>query len=92
MGRRVEELSITLTADVALAVRDAVDAGEYDAASAVVSDALRDWRQKRSVRETLRADVQVGMADLEAGRVEDFDADRIIAKGSRKRSARCPSG
>jgi len=35
-----------------------------------------------------RTDVQAGIEVVEAGRVRDFDADRIIEKGRRKQSAR----
>ena len=32
-------------------------------------------------REALRADIAKGMADLAAGRVTDFDLDRIVERG-----------
>ena len=59
----------------------------YDGAIDVshVREALRDWKAKRAVQmkelEALKADIDRGLADLAAGRVKDFDADRIIARG-----------
>jgi len=42
-------------------------------------------RHKRALRSQelgeLRAKVQAGLADIEAGRVHDFEAERIIGKG-----------
>jgi antitoxin ParD1/3/4 len=66
-------------------VRGAVQAGEYASSSEIVHEAPRDWRQKRAWQAQelgeLRAKVQEGLADIEAGRVHDFDAERIIRKG-----------
>lgn len=87
----VERITITLTHEMAEAVKGAVSAGEYASNSEVVRDALREWRHKRELRarelEALRADIQVGVADVEDGRVHDFATERIVHKG-RKRLAR----
>ncbi|NBB81721.1 MAG: type II toxin-antitoxin system ParD family antitoxin [Verrucomicrobia bacterium] len=91
MGRKAECLTITLTADMAVAVSDAVASGEYDSTGAVISEPLSAWRERRALREPLRAEVQAGIDDIDTGRVRDFDADRIIAMGRRKRSARSRS-
>ncbi len=59
MSSTVERLTITLTAEIAHAVKGAVSSGEYASSSAVVREALRHWwRHKRAVQERLRADVQ----------------------------------
>ena len=77
----IERITITLTAELAQAVRGAVQAGEYASSSEIVREALRDWRHKRALQEQalgeLRAQVQEGLADIAAGRVRDFDAERI---------------
>ena len=87
----IERLTVTLTVELAAAVRAAVKAGEYASASEILREALRDWQHKRRLRQQeldrLRADIAVALDDLAAGRVRDFDAERIIAKG-RKRSPR----
>ncbi len=86
----VERMTVTLTAEMAEAVRDAVKAGDYASSSEIIREALRDWQHNRALRkrqlEELRTDVRKGLDDIEAGRLRDFDPDRIIAKG-RKLSA-----
>lgn len=81
----IERITITLTAEMAEAVRGAVAAGDYASSSEIVREALRDWRRKRTLQqqelETLRADVRQAEDDIAAGRVRDFDPDRIIKQG-----------
>ncbi len=81
----IERLTITLPEPVAAEVKGAVEAGEYASASEVICEALRDWRAKRNTRiqdlAALKADIDKGLADLDAGRVHDFDAARIIERG-----------
>ena len=84
----MERMTVTLTAEMADAVRQAVEAGEYASGSEIVREALRGWKHKRALREQelieLRARVQEGLSDIEAGRVHDFDAARIIRKGEQQ--------
>lgn len=87
----IKRMTITLTAEMAQAVKGAVSAGEYASSSEIVREALRDWRHKRALQarelEALRGDVQAGMEDVEASRVHDFNPERIAQKG-RHRLAR----
>lgn len=66
-------------------VQAVVDSGDYARVSEVIREAVRDWRAKKvSQQQELRAlknDIQRGLADLEAGRLKDFDVDRIVARG-----------
>lgn len=91
----VERITITLTSDMAEAVRAAVSGGEYASSSEIVREALREWRHKRALRERelaeLRTDIQLGLEDVEAARVKDFDPERIIQEGSLKLAGRDPS-
>ena len=84
----VERMTITLTAEMAQAVKGAVATGEYASSSEIVREALRHWRRQRELQarelEALRTDVRAGMADIEAGRVHDFDAERILQKGRQR--------
>jgi antitoxin ParD1/3/4 len=84
----IERITITLTAEMAHAVRTAVKAGEYASSSETIREALRDWRHKRALQEQelreLRAKVRQGLDDIEAGRVHDFDPERIIRKGEQQ--------
>ncbi len=47
----VEKISIALPSEMVNIVRQAVETGEYASSSEVVRDALRDWTQKRSLRQ-----------------------------------------
>ena len=91
----VERITVTLTADMAEMVRAAVQAGDYASSSEIVREALRDWRHKRALRqrelEELRADVQRGLEDVEAGRMRDFDPERIIEEGGKRLRNRASS-
>jgi antitoxin ParD1/3/4 len=74
-----------MPSEMASIVQAAVDSGDYTTVSEVIREAVRDWRAKRvSQQQELRAlksDIQKGLADLEAGRLKDFDVDRIAARG-----------
>jgi antitoxin ParD1/3/4 len=92
----IERMTITLPADMAAVVKNAVKGGDYASTSEVVREALRDWKTKRTLQlqelASLKAEIDKGLADLAEGRVKDFDADRIIERGrkllaSRSRSA-----
>ncbi|WP_035357684.1 ribbon-helix-helix domain-containing protein [Edaphobacter aggregans] len=47
----VEKISIALPPEMVALLRQAVDIGEYASSSEVVRDALRDWTQKRNLRQ-----------------------------------------
>ncbi|HET9088104.1 MAG TPA: type II toxin-antitoxin system ParD family antitoxin [Acidobacteriaceae bacterium] len=47
----IEKISIALPPEMVALVRHAVDTGEYASSSEVVRDALRDWKEKRSLRQ-----------------------------------------
>ncbi|MCF7984119.1 MAG: type II toxin-antitoxin system ParD family antitoxin [Thiohalocapsa sp.] len=91
----LERMTVTLTAEIAEAVRGAVEAGEYASGSEIVREALRDWKHKRALRDQelaqLRANVREGVSDVEAGRINDFDAERIIRRGEQQLQSIEPS-
>jgi antitoxin ParD1/3/4 len=88
----IERMTVTLPADMAAVVKDAVDEGDYASSSEVVREALRDWKTKRALQlkemESLKADINKGLTDLAEGRVQDFDAARIIERGRKLLAAR----
>lgn len=88
-------MTITLTAEMAAAVKGAIASGEYASNSEVIREALRDWQGKRAVRqlalESLREDLHKGLADIAAGRVEDLDVEAIVQKGKARLQGRAPS-
>ena len=81
----IERLTITLPSEMAAVVKGAVEGGDYASSSEVVREALRDWKLKRALQlqelAALKADIDQGLADVAAGRVQDFDAGRIIERG-----------
>ncbi|MGH6840931.1 MAG: type II toxin-antitoxin system ParD family antitoxin [Methylocella sp.] len=91
----IERLTVTLPADMAAAVKSAIADGDYASASEVVREALRDWKMKRALRlqelAALKADIDKGLADAAAGRVKEFDAGKIIARGRKLLAGRSAS-
>ena len=91
----IERMTVTMPVEMAAAVKSAVDAGDYASTSEVVRAALRDWKMKRALQieelAALKADIDAGLADVAAGRLEDFDAARIVARGRKLLADRSPS-
>ena len=91
----IERLTITLPSEMAAVVKGAVEGGDYASSSEVVREALRDWKLKRALQlqelAALKADIDKGLTNLAAGRVQDFGADRIIERGRRLLASRFPS-
>jgi antitoxin ParD1/3/4 len=91
----IERLTITLPHEMAATVKNAVDTGDYASSSEVVRAALRDWKLKRALQleelATLKADIDVGLADIAAGRVADFDVARIVERGRKLLTSRSSS-
>lgn len=90
----IERLTITLPSDMAAVVRGAVEGGDYASNSEVVREALRDWKMKRALQlqelAALKSDIDRGLTDLAEGRVQDFDAARIIERGRKLLAGRSP--
>jgi antitoxin ParD1/3/4 len=91
----VERITITLPSEMAAIVESAVEAGDYASSSEVVCEALRDWNARRApqVQElaALKEEVDRGLADVAAGRVREFDANRIVERGRTLLTGRSPS-
>lgn len=91
----IERMTITLTSDMAAAVKGAVEGGDYASSSEVVREALRDWKTKRALQlqelASLKDDIDRGLTDLAEGRVQAFDPERIIERGRKLLARRSPS-
>jgi antitoxin ParD1/3/4 len=91
----IERMTITLPSDMAAVVKGAVEGGDYASSSEVVREALRDWKTKRALQlqelAALKVDIDRGLTDLAEGRVQDFDAARIIERGRKLLAGRSPS-
>lgn len=88
----LELLTITMPGELAAAVRAAVAEGDYASTSEVMREALRDRKIKRAIQHeeitALKAGIDKGLADVAAGRVTEFNADRIIERGRKLLAAR----
>ena len=91
----IERMTITLPSDMAAIVKDAVEGGDYASNSEVVREALRDWKMKRALQlqelTAPKVDIDRGLTDLAEGRVQDFDATRIIERGRKLLAGRSRS-
>ncbi|MFQ8433161.1 ribbon-helix-helix protein, CopG family [Amaricoccus sp. W119] len=91
----IERLTVTLPADLAAVLRAAVAEGDYASTSEAVREAVRDWRLKRLLQlqelAALKADIDRGLEDVAAGRVEGFDPARIIERGKQLLAGRTRS-
>jgi antitoxin ParD1/3/4 len=92
----VEKISIALPPEMVAVVRSAVDTGEYASSSEVVRDALRDWTQKRSLRqqgiEELRQVWQQAIKDKTPGVPVDDVLDRLEQKYQAMADAQSKAG
>ena len=83
-----ERITVTLTDEMAQAIRGAVESGDYASDSDVVREALRDWAETRLSQEheaeQFRSELLKGAADIQAGRVSDFSPEHIISRGERR--------
>jgi len=91
----IERLTITLPKQMAADIQDVVAGGEYASTSEVIHEALRDWKARRAARlqdlTMLKAEIGRGLADVATGRVEDFNASRVIDRGRTLSGGRSPS-
>lgn len=83
-------LNISLPVEMEARVREHVASGLYGSASEVVREALRLFEAYQSVKTStlvaLKADLETGMADLQAGRVAPMDMATIKAQGRARRT------
>jgi antitoxin ParD1/3/4 len=91
----IERLTVTMPAELAALVKAAVEEGEYASTSEVIRESLRDWKLKRALRlqefASLKADIDKGLADVAAGRLVEFNADKIIERGRKLLATRAPT-
>jgi antitoxin ParD1/3/4 len=83
----IERISITLPAEMAAALRQTVEGGQYASASEIIREALREWTRRRDSElrdlEALREAVKVGD---ESG--PGIPADEVFAELRRMIAAR----
>ena len=84
-----------LAPDIQLALDEALAAGEYASPGEIVVAALQDWAVRRrgdaDALAALRADIDQGLAEFEAGSTVPFDLADLQRRGRLRSSARSDS-
>lgn len=62
---RIEKISISLSGELLADVQSAVASGDYASTSEVVREALREWRDQRSLKELSTAQLRQLLAEAE---------------------------
>jgi antitoxin ParD1/3/4 len=86
-------LTITLEPPLSDFVDDLVATGRYESINDAVADALLRLRSETAYETPeytawLKSEVQKGLADIEAGRIVDYDPQAILAEARRRNSER----
>jgi antitoxin ParD1/3/4 len=76
-----EKLSITLPPEMASFIRQKVNSGLYGSNSEIIREALRGMMDRDRRLERLDSAIAQGVADAEAGRVQDIDDVRAELRG-----------
>ncbi len=76
MQPNAEKLSITLPAEMVRLIREKVDRGAYASNSEVIREAMRGWMERENRLAALDAAIARGVADAQAGRVQDVETVR----------------
>ncbi len=76
-----EKLSIALPPEMANFIRQKVSSGLYSSNSEIIREALRSMMERERRLEMLDTAVVRGVADAEAGRVQDIDEVRAELHG-----------
>ena len=81
-------LNVSLPAELENRVREHVASGMYGSASEVIREALRLFEAYQATQnsqlQALRADIQLGLADVKAKRVGALDVDDIKKQGRQR--------
>jgi antitoxin ParD1/3/4 len=79
--KSAEKLSITLPPEMASFIRQKVNSGLYGSNSEIIREALRGMMDRDRRLERLDTAIAQGVADAEAGRVQDIDDVRAELRG-----------
>ena len=71
-------MNVSLTPELESLVKAKVDSGMYSSASEVIREALRMQHYRELKMTRLKAELQKGLDDLEAGRVREIDMDTFF--------------
>ena len=82
-----EKLSITLPPEMASFIRQKVESGLYGSNSEIIREALRGLMERERRLERLDGAIALGLADAEAGRLQEIEAVRRELRDAAAESA-----
>jgi antitoxin ParD1/3/4 len=82
-----EKLSITLPPEMASFIRQKVESGLYGSNSEIIREAMRGLMERERRLERLDGAIALGLADAEAGRVQEIEAVRLELRSAAAESA-----
>jgi antitoxin ParD1/3/4 len=82
-----EKLSITLPPEMASFIRQKVESGLYGSNSEIIREAMRGLMERERRLERLDGAIALGLADAEAGRVQEIEAVRRELRDAAAESA-----
>jgi antitoxin ParD1/3/4 len=84
MGK-VEKISIALTDEMLVSIKEAVASGDYASSSEVIRHALRDWKGQRIREQEAIAEIRRLIAEADSSGYEPYTGmDEIRTKGRRR--------
>lgn len=86
---QVEKVSIAVTPEMAAMLRRAVASGDYASSSEVVREALRDWKERRTLRNEAIAELRQ-LWDRGVASGEPVDSEDALARIKAKIEAAAP--
>ena len=77
----VRAMSLTIPPEFSSVIRESIESGRVRSEDEVVAEALRLLQRHEQKLAALRADLQVGLDDIAAGRVMELDLEDIKRRG-----------
>ena len=84
-------MNVSLTPQLEAMIRAKVESGKYNNASEVVREALRLMQERETKRERMRAEIQIGLDQLERGETVEYTKDMMerLMKEAAENSRQC---
>ena len=82
-----EKISIALPPEMVAVIRNAVATGEYASSSEVIRDALRDWTNKRALRQRGIAELRELWQEALQDKTPGISAEEVLDRLERKYQA-----
>ena len=81
-------MNISLTKELEKFVESEIGKGRFANKSEVIRAALRLLTDETDLRAKVQAAIDRGLADIDAGRVSEFDPEKVKREGRKKLTAR----